>query len=238
MTQTVTRPKDDLRILIDTSSWMHEHVESVIEHFFVPIVQESGRKLVVPVKVIEEINKHVTSKNPEVRRQAERAAAVVKRLRQRDVLDFFAGSEATFTDNVIQMVVVRFAEKYHFCLLTQDRALAADTLRMERRKSVRSKSVVAFRVGERGGLDVWELDARNETAVWRELERAPEGEAARQDQLGGKFRLCSGKAREPGEVRQIAQPVTTGAYVFNGAKKRFRLMSPIGADGEGVVYCH
>jgi len=126
--------KRELRVLVDTSSLMHEHADAMLERFFVPLVLETGQKLVVPVQVVDEVRRHLSASDPELRQKAERADELLGRYRAMGLADVFGGVEKTFADNVIQIVIMRFCEKYHFCLITQDRALAADTLRLGRRQ--------------------------------------------------------------------------------------------------------
>jgi predicted Zn-ribbon and HTH transcriptional regulator len=240
---TVDPKKSDLRILIDTSTWMHEHAEGVLRQYLAPIVHESGRRIVVPVHVVEEINRHVQSPDKALREKAQRAARLFQSFRDDELVDVFGGSEDSFADNVIQMVVVRFSEKYHFCLFTQDRALAADTLRLEFRKSVRTKSIVAFRVGDAGSLDAWELDDSHPTgARWRTLQPAPSTNAsipltpvasARDTE---RFRLSVGAPRSRGGALRVTAPVGSGDYVIDQSGATVRLAERIGAGGEGIVY--
>lgn len=232
--------KRELRVLVDTSSWMHEHADTMLERFFIPVVLETGQKLVVPVQVVEEVQRHLEAADPVLRGKAERADDLLRRYRAMGLADFFGGSEKTFTDNVIQMVITRFCEKYHFCLVTQDRALAADTLRLGHRASVsRSKSIIAVRVGQRGGLDRWELDPSHpKGAIWHEVEAAQYAPRTRQDGAPEpkRFRLCSGAPRADPRVLGTSSPISEGSILVDSTGNPIRLGEKLGAGGEGAVY--
>ena len=233
--------KRELRVLVDTSSWMHEHAEMMLERFFVPIILESGKKLVVPVQVAEEVHRHLSASDPELRQKAVRANELLGRYRAMGLADVFGGGEKTFADNVIQIVIMRFCEKYHFCLITQDRALAADTLRLGQRHSVtRTKSVLAVRIGQHGGLDRWELDPKHaKGAVWQVLEpaqRRRQADPQPKPPARESFRLCAGTPRTDTGLLAVTESVALGATVVDGSGRRLRLVEKIGAGGEGTVF--
>jgi hypothetical protein len=222
----------DLRILLDTSSLLHDRSEAALERFFVPVVHATGQKLIVPLKVQEEIRKHTRSPSADLRAKAVRADDLVGRFRALGVVDLFSDGEQTFADNVMQLVIVRFCERYHFCLLTQDRDLATDVLRLGERRSVRAKSVMACRLGDDGGLDEWYL-ARG-GAMWRPLEagtpeRGPTHETT-------PFRLGSGQPRSPGAPLVSTSVPAEGDVVVDSAGGRTRLGRTLGTGGEGAVF--
>jgi hypothetical protein len=241
--------KRDLRVLVDTSSWMHEHAEEVLGRFFAPLVHDSGQKLVVPLQVVEEIKKHLAARDPDLRQKAERAHDLLSSYRAMGLADIFSGSEQTFADNVMQLVIMRFCEKYHFCLITQDRGLATDALRLGQRQSVtRAKSVVAVRLGDQGSLDRWELDPRRADASWRVLEppvgvrgtkasqTTPDPTPAPPIVQKPRFRLRSGPPRSESQQLPDSSHPGEGDFVLDSAGRRLRLTRRIGSGGEGAVF--
>lgn len=219
-------------MLLDTSSLLHDAAEATLKSFFVPLVEETGQRLVVPLRVHDEVRKHLASSDAALRAKAERAADLIARYRALNLIDLFSDGEATFADNVIQFVVVRHCERYHFCVLTQDRDLATDVLRLGTRRSVaRAKSVIALRVGDDGGLDEWYARDRSD-AAWRPIERA---RAVRE--IGPEpFKLATGNPRPPGAPLRTSKPVGEGDLVMDGTGRRYRLERQIGAGGEGAVF--
>jgi rRNA-processing protein FCF1 len=231
----------DLRVLVDTSSWMHPLVEQVLEHHFVPLLNQVGQKFVVPQQVVEELRKHLNAPVLSTKHEARRALDLIERLQAMGLADIFGGSEETFADNVVQLVMVRFCEKYRFCLLTQDRALATDALRLGKRRSIeRAKEITAFRVGDQGSLDRWELPGPQGDAVWREVAPPPVRAASAPPTTPSppkpKFRLCTGAPRNDDRTIPITKVPRVGDFVRDAAGRSMRLTTVLGSGGEGSVF--
>lgn len=233
--------KRALRIIVDTSSFMQEHAEAMLERIFVPLVEETGIKLVVPLQVSEEIERHLGSKDSDLRKKAERADDLFRKFKARELIDVYGGSEKTFTDNVIMMVIVRFCEKYHFCLVTQDRALAADILKLTQRQSVtRMKTITAVRIGQDGDIARWLLDPSNSKgAVWERVvvdKQSNEINRAAPATEVEKFHLRSGPTRVDNRILAVSSHATKGSLLFDDAGMKIQLGERIGAGGEGTVF--
>lgn len=217
----------DLRVMVDTSSWLHDHAEPFLREFLVPLVREHEQRIVIPHVVTLEIEKHLRSPKPRLRRQAESADNLVARLRRAELADVFAGSEQTFADNAMQMVIIRFCERYRFCLVTQDRDLATDVLRLNLRRSVRAKPVIAYRIGAQGRPTEWRL-GQNDEAVWHELDEPEPAEPP--------FELCSDKPVEDNRVELVTRTIEEGDIALDGNGQRVRLARKLGSGGEGRVF--
>ena len=61
----------------------------MLERFFVPLVHETGQKLVVPMQVLDEVQRHLVSSEPELRRKAQRADDLLRRYRAMGLADVF-----------------------------------------------------------------------------------------------------------------------------------------------------
>ncbi|XYI02976.1 hypothetical protein ACMHYB_25765 [Sorangium sp. So ce1128] len=234
----------DLRVLVDTSSWMHPLAEDLLTRSFVPLLNQTGQKFIVPIQVVEELRRHTGARDPALQRKACGAEDVVARFRAMGLVDIFGGSEDTFADNVFQLVMVRFCEKYRFCLITQDRDLAADALRLEQRRSInRAKEILAFRIGDQGSLDRWVLHSR-QGAVWKTLEAAPTPPSAvsspqqtsENTSTSAKFRLCTGAPRLDERRMSVAMLPGVGHAVRDGSGRQTRLTCLLGSGGEGSVF--
>ncbi len=222
----------DLRVLLDTSSLMDDSIEEFLGTFLVPLVRASDQRLVVPHRVMQECKKHATSTDPERSRKGHRAAALVEKMVAEQLADVFGEPDEFFADNVIQAVVMRFCEKYHFCLVTQDRALATDTLRIASRPSVKlNRAIFALRVGEGAALDRWEIDPNSlDLATWTRLVRSS------RSANNGALRLCSGTPRPAGLQLAISEVPSQGAQIRDSSGERLTLIGRLGGGGEGTVY--
>ncbi len=235
--------KRDLRIIVDTCSWMHEQAKTALEGFLIPLVRQIGRGIVIPLQVVNEVQRLQSSPKSTTRKEAQRAYELIKHYQAAGLAEIFRGSDTTFADNVIQMVITRFCEQYHFCLITQDRALAADVLALGQRRSVQGKSVFAFRINRHGDIARWELHPER-GATWRSvnpIHSRPKGQPPRGDTRptgppGNKFRLCTGKPRRCNDPLEVTEMPGVGSRIVDDAGNFVTLVKQIGSGGEGLVF--
>jgi len=224
-----------VRVLVDTSSLMQPDAERAFETYWVPWVKKHGIRLAVPHKVIQEIERHRkargTSREGIERRQAADAAhELLTRMESRGIVEVYGGSEESFADNVLQMVIVRFRIKYHLWLLTQDRALVADVLKLSNAQSVQtSKTIRCLRIGTGGCLQRW--NQRPDGSVWYSPALA---EAAFHP--SGPFQLCSGHPDLERKLLRVTTVPGDSEWVLSPAGKKHRLTKALGAGGEGRVF--
>ncbi|WP_220092233.1 PIN domain-containing protein [Helicobacter sp. 16-1353] len=143
----------DWKIFIDTCSILH----FASDRFWIniiPFLQQYQNKLIIPFKIIEELQKHEANKaKPEL---AKRAKRCLKDLQQRinddNFIDIRGEENDSFADNVFQVVFTKFRMTYKLLLITQDNNLARDILALNNNKSVKANCIHVRQINEYGFL--------------------------------------------------------------------------------------
>lgn len=148
------------------------------------------------------------------------------------VANIFPGNEESCAAAVLAGMA-RHRSQYHFCLLTQQRTLAAETLRTSKQRAEETaKSTIALRIGDCGGLDRWELDARRGTS-WRAIVQSPATTAPSPVEP---YRLCTGTPPARDGMLPPSVQVHEGNAVVDGAGRRVQIGEQVGSGGEGAVF--
>lgn len=140
------------KIMIDTCSLMHDKCESVILQL-IPALEKHGKKLLVPEKVIAELNKHHRCyTDPAKSRAADRALKLCRLLMAHGCMSVRGESRDNFADNTFYVALSQYRTQYHMLLITQDRGLTRDVLKLNELRSVRGYPIEVMYVNARGGL--------------------------------------------------------------------------------------
>ena len=210
----LSSPSRELRVLLDTSSLMHPRARQALLDHLNPAVAPSGIAMVVPAAVEGELERHAR-RHGEPAAAARAGLALVMEGRKHGRIEVFGEAGDTFPDNLFQATILRFCQKYDFCVVTQDRDLALDVLQLASRRSVKSRAIEAVRVTDDGGIEAWSS----------ERPRAL-------------FSVCAGGAPATDDTRVAgACALAEGDVVQeDGSSRRLRLGTRVGAGGEGAVY--
>lgn len=139
-------------IMLDTCSIMHEGCDLLIESMC-PLLKKHNKKIIVPNKVIQELEKHYNSwSDPEKSKLAENGLHMCQRLKQEGCLSVRGGDYDNFADNVffVNFSILRF--KYNLVLITQDNNLSQDILQLNDMQTGSGKPVRVFKVSRNGAL--------------------------------------------------------------------------------------
>lgn len=140
------------KILIDTCSLMHDKCADVIGQM-IPAMEKHGKKLLVPEKVIAELNKHHRCRtDPGKAAAADRALGLCRLLKARGCLSVRGESRDNFADNTFYVALSQYRTKYHMLLITQDRGLTRDVLKLNEVRSVKGYPIEVMYVNAGGGL--------------------------------------------------------------------------------------
>lgn len=149
------------KIFIDTCSLLSEPAESFWEHI-IPILIDEKKDIVVPFRVYEEVEKFATdveyckrkaSDNPGLNQAAKRAKERIIKLQAEGLVRVMGDKNDNFADNVFQTVFTQYRMKYNLILITQDKKLTADILRISESESVRvSTKTLVRRINKHGYL--------------------------------------------------------------------------------------
>jgi hypothetical protein len=207
--------------------------EECIRKNVIPLAQGAKTTLILPSGVVEEINRHIAKaeRQPqdksfeEAGRSARRAARLVTALKNEGLVQFFGNPDDVFPDSMFQVLAVQYAERFAFCIVTQDSGLARDLLALGRRKSVtRAKPIFVFRIESDGTLDNWVKPHPD-----RRLTAAPVRKVA-------PFTMCGGLPRTLPPRGVSRSDVQAGAVVYSAERAPIVLRERIAAGGEGVVF--
>lgn len=238
---------NDVRFLIDTSSLMALDAEQFFNRFISAWAQNTKAPAAIPSKVMAEVEKHCRAPSSvetvERTERAHTARQLVQQMRDANIVDVYGGSEESFADNVMQMVIVRFRIKYHLWLVTQDGALAADALRLNNAASVQTtRTIRAFRVGTNGTLQQWALQPSGIASYTPLI--GPIASMSAPDVSSFKlpnimeipFRLMQGLPRSDLQLIKVSLIPNEGDIILSPDKRPHRLVQRLGAGGEGRVF--
>ncbi len=149
------------KIFIDTCSLLSEYADSFWEHI-IPVLKEEKTSVIVPLRVYEEVEKYAdnvelcqkkAADSPNLNQLAKRAKSRVIKLQDEGLVRVFGDKNDNFADNVFQTVFTQYRMKYNLILITQDKNLTADILRISESKAVMvSTKTLVRRINKHGYL--------------------------------------------------------------------------------------
>lgn len=165
LNEIVTKSK----VFIDTCSLMHEHYME-FETLLFSALRLAGTYVIVPKKVIEELEKHARSGNEKTAKAAQYA---LRSLAQNKKWISIKGEPSdNFADNVFQTQFSKFRLQYNLTLITQDITLAHDILGLNAITSQRSSyRIKVYRITSYGtlGINDGDISRRNNAKTGGEI---------------------------------------------------------------------
>jgi hypothetical protein len=235
-------PIRDLRVLIDTCSLMKacEQFGPAAMDFFKKhlsdAVRESGAAVIVPREVGRELERNKDRlPNERTRQAAADALALVADLCRDGLFQIRGEVGDSFPDNLFQQIIIQHCERHAFCLITEDRALAADVLDLAQRRSVsRARPIAVVRIG-RANLERWEQKRSGwvKPVKFSQSSPAPTG----QGQPPMKFRVVQGRARVLPALLTVSTTLPgENDRIYDEQGHAHLLHTPLGGGGEGRVF--
>jgi rRNA-processing protein FCF1 len=216
------------KIFVDTCSFMHEKADKFFYAVFPTHLNLHQKKVIIPVKVIKELEKLQTVKKQEIRRAARKAAEIFNNYRQQNLIDLRGEDDDPFTDNLFIQIFTKYRTKYNLALITQDTSLTRDILNLNNLKSVNSnKKIQIFRLDENGNL-----------YAWRKLSNSKKKEstgASRKNEVH-QFKLCKTPLKHFGAPVTLSMIPGENDWVSSSRFGRVRLVKKIGDGGEGRIF--
>lgn len=162
------------KLFADTCSFMFPCAEIFFLEKLKPALMAANAKLIVTSKVVEELQKHAKSSNPEKKVKAKAGLSIIDRYTKLDILAYKGEDGDPFADNVFQFVFSKFLTKHNLALITQDNALAADLIRLNSLGSVQSTyQVRVLRINSRSNLTYFPLETNDPIAGHRNKRQRP-----------------------------------------------------------------
>lgn len=172
-TNYLDRYAEKCKIFIDTCSLLDDSASVFLQDMAAYLIKHDNR-LIIPVRVYEELEKH--SKNThdaDLATKAQNAMVQVTRLDNLGLISFQGEDRDTFADNVFLYVFRLHRLQHNLLLITQDNKLGQDILRINEDQCVKGKKVTVRRLTKSGKLGRF---------YWDQPTTAPSGTAPRPPQ--------------------------------------------------------
>ena len=242
------------KVFIDTCSLLSGFADSFWEHM-IPVLKAENSNIIVPLRVYEEVEKYANDPelcrkkapdNPYLNVWARNAKQKIIRLQSENLVRVLGDKNDNFADNVFQTVFTQYRMKYNLMLITQDRLLADDIMRIGESKAVTvNTKILVRRINKHGYLSLVELQ-KNDGA---KVQKATAGTAPRQNE---KKPVEAVQNIPEEEVFAHAETITTtsgllsvsqypkeGEYVIaerGGNRKQIKLVKEGNSGGEGTIF--
>lgn len=129
------------KIMIDTCSLMHDKCRLMLSKLL-PALQKHGKEVVVPAKVIGELKKHQGDPSDPFRAaSAAEGLRLCEMLKQAGCLSVRGTERDNFADNAFFVSISGYRYEHSMLLITQDRKLSQDILRLNDMQSVKGHPV-------------------------------------------------------------------------------------------------
>ena len=221
-------------------------MEDGVEKFFqriAPLLEREKKFIIVPMSVCKELEKLANDpvyckkkypNNPNLNKKAISTGKMIQRLYASKFIEIFGDpDDGDFADNVFWHVLVKKRMQYNMLLITQDRKLASDALRLGKDSgSVKGvKKIIVQCINKNGFLNqIFEnVDKTPTTSSENFSSEIPPNE---------RFAIAKEITKIEGKIH-VSHIPKTGEYVtaVKGNKNRtLRLIENIGSGGEGSVY--
>jgi rRNA-processing protein FCF1 len=220
----------ETHIFVDTCSLMHEASDRFFGTMLKPVLLARGAKIVVPARVVEEVNRLQRDRDEGKKAKAHRAAAVLKSYMTSNLVDVRGEDGEPFADNVFHYVFSKFRTQYNLTLITQDRALAEEVAALRYLRSVQSsKLLLVFRLSQYGDLQEWTVNEDRQNDV---------GSSAydKRTQHEPLFKAYS----KPRSSQDVTFPVRAipreGDRIHGAGHTTVQLVKVLASGGEGTIY--
>ncbi|RAL26910.1 protein kinase domain-containing protein [Thermoflavimicrobium daqui] len=230
------------KIFIDTCTWMFPQAVHFLENELPRALYSQRETVKLPVRVIDEVNKHLKSEIKETRYKARKAAEMIKLYIRGKILEGFGSSADNFVDQTILTVFTNYRTKYHLAFITQDRKLAQDVDNLNRQKSVRSnKHILVLTINQFGQLSPWNFNLQESNiqelmkksshkSENKKIPFSPSREKMKKLPLGKKVKVGIDHPLPVLEIPQLNQLISTRRF------GPLRLIEKVGSGGEGDIY--
>lgn len=164
------------KLFIDTCSLVHAMYPQ-LENILFPALREAGEKLIVPMRVIDELKRFETDSNHRCCSEARYALKSLAEQQRSGLVSLKGEDSDNFTDNVFLCQFAKFRMHYNLSLITQDVGLAHDLLNLNTVQSQTGNPISVFRITQYGTLgknsgDIAQQQAARTGAITRTGEAA------------------------------------------------------------------
>lgn len=230
------------RIYADTCSLMDDKADVFFDDLRQSILRvnkqdKKNYKLIIPKKVVDEIQKHISKKDI-VGIKAQNAKIILEKFLKDNILEFKGDPGEAHADNVFLTQFTRLRMKNNLCLITQDRSLIIDIYNLNNSRSVNiKKDIQVVKVGKDGSINVLAVDKTNKIKVIKSISLYKSNKSEKiQTSNNKKFKYITDYKCIKSEILKCSKTPTTGDIVKSNKFKNIKLGKKISSGGEGVIY--
>lgn len=244
------------RIFIDTCSLLSEHADSFWEHI-IPILIEEKASMIVPFRVYEEVEKYEkdlqlcekkSADNPGLNQAAKRAKERIIKLQAEGLVRVFGDENDNFADNVFQTVFTQYRMKYNLILITQDKKLAADILRISESEAVKvNTKILVRRINKHGYLSGVEYFRNNTEKAEPRISTSQQKTTYSEKECGEEsLPISEDEIFARADTVTVTSGIVTVSYYpkegdtvtaeRGGNRKPIKLVKTGSSGGEGTIY--
>lgn len=218
--------------MIDTCSMLNKNFEQSVE-ILTPFLKKSGKKLIIPYACYNELKKHSEKEGISIAERAKIVLNYLDFLLEQELIRILGSSEDNpHADNVLQTVFTKFRTKYWLYLITEDKKLRRDILKLNDSESVIGRKIEIVNIDY-----ILNYKKREE-----ELEDVAENIDSHSPQINSekkkkkRFKVCETITDIPNEIIKIKYTPSKGDIVFTEDNLEITLGESIKEGGEGEVF--
>lgn len=210
----------DWKIFLDTCSILHFAADKFWLNI-VPLLQQHRNKIIIPLRVIEELQKHAANlQNPDLAKNSKNSLQIIQRLVNTGFIDVRGENSDNFVDNVFQVVFTKFRMTHKLLLITQDNDLAEDIISLNNNKSVKANAVNVKRINQYGFLSDFAWKTKDFSVTLDENEV---------------FQICEEVTSVDNAILKVKHIPAENEIVYT-SHGSIKLENRVAAGGEGIIY--
>ncbi|MDR2409902.1 MAG: zinc-ribbon domain containing protein [Bacteroidales bacterium] len=231
---------DGFKIFIDACSLLDPHASLFWLHI-IPLLKKYCSTIIVPLRVIDEIQKHKSAPDKELANIATETEKNLIALKNEGFIEIRGEKSDKFADNVFLTVFTKFRQEYNLLLITQDINLALDILNLNYTKSVDGKKVLACKINYYGYLSTIKRPENmvsfgkfpNNSNQQQGKKHEPSSSIVSTSEM---FKLTNKMSNISDKKINVSAIPAEGDALYTDLGKKVKLIRKIGDGGEGVIY--
>lgn len=229
------------KVFMDTCSLLNPNAELFFEHL-TPLLRTYNNPLIIPVRVVEEVQKkQADTSNEELARCARHALRWLKKLQGENLVVFRGEESDNFADNVFHTIFTKFRLQHKLLLITEDKRLGHDIMALNNIQSQRGFPVSVKRLSKYGYLaalgEPTPVSDRTDKTV-TDTTHPPKKQERTTVKKQPLFRMCAGMPPQTDSLLPVSLIPEAGDSVFTYTTDwvSLQLGEKIASGGEGVIY--
>lgn len=209
------------KIFIDTCSLVNDNINKFWVDI-IPLLLRYNNKIIIPSKVIMELQKHAIKGDISLSKRANQALSSIKRLMDSNLIDIRGEKTDNFADNVFLTVFTKYRLKYELLLITQDKNLMKDIDNLNKLKSNKGKRISIKKLVKNGKLV--DFSDRKDKNIFNNINKKEV------------FKVCKEVTLIKDDVLNLTNIPKENEIVYSESRGEIKLLKKVAAGGEGIIY--